>query len=251
MRLRVLAALAFLMAPLGGANAQEAAPLLHSHWSFDGIFGTYDKASAQRGFQIYSQICSACHSMNYMAYRNLAGIGLSPAQIKAVAAAVTVPGGLDDQGKETERPGRPSDTFKAPFPNDKAAEAAMGGALPPDQSLLVAARDGGPNYIYSLMQGYVDPPAGVQVPVGHYYNKYFPGHMIAMPPPLTDNAVTYADGTKATLAQEAHDVATFLTYTSYPQLDEQHSLGVRVLLFLIFMTIVTYIAKRRVWADVH
>ena len=152
-------ALAGLAAPVG-ARAQEADPLLHTTWSFGGVFGAYDKAAAQRGFLIYQQVCSACHSMKYMSFRNLAGIGLSAAQIKAVAAAVTVPGGINDQGKAFERPGLPSDTFKAPFENEQAARAAMGGALPPDQSVLEEARPGGASYIYSLMQGYADPPQG-------------------------------------------------------------------------------------------
>jgi ubiquinol-cytochrome c reductase cytochrome c1 subunit len=251
MRLRTLALLAALVPLSTSALAGETAPLLHTHWSFDGIFGTYDKAAAQRGFLIYSQVCSACHSMKYMDYRNLAGIGLDEAQIKAVAAAVTVPGGVNDQGTPIERPGLPSDAFKAPFANEQAARAAMGGALPPDQSLLVSAREGGPTYIYSLMQGYRDPPPNVKMQSGLYYNIYFPGNQIAMPPPLTDDAVTYTDGTKATLAQEAHDVATFLTYTSYPNLDQQHRLGVKVFLFLLFMSVITYIAKRRIWANVH
>jgi ubiquinol-cytochrome c reductase cytochrome c1 subunit len=255
MRLRnlaLIAALALAALPVHNARAAaEPAPLLKPHWSFDGIFGTYDKAAAQRGFYVYQQVCSACHSMNQMYYRNLAGIGLDPAQIKAVAASVTVPGAINDQGQPTTRPGLPSDHFKAPFPNEEAARAAMGGALPPDQSILEMAREGGADYIYSLMQGYTNPPPGVKVGNGLYYNKYFPGGQIAMPPPLADNAVTYADGTKATLQQEAHDVATFLTYTANPELDQRHQLGVKIVLFFFFMTIVTYIAKRRVWANVH
>ncbi|HTZ70721.1 MAG TPA: cytochrome c1, partial [Acetobacteraceae bacterium] len=167
---------------VSAAHAQDET-LPHQKWSFSGPFGTFDRASAQRGFQVYNEVCSACHSMKYMSYRNLEGIGLSAAQVKAIAASKTVPGPLDDSGKPTTRPGLPSDTFVSPFPNDNAAKAANNGALPPDQSLLVNAREHGPDYIYALIaKGYVDPPPGVKVPDGLFYNKYFPGHNIHMPP---------------------------------------------------------------------
>ena len=221
-------------------------------WSFSGWNGTFDRASAQRGFQVYNEVCSACHSMKYMSYRNLAGIGLNAAQIKAIAASKTVPGDLDDDGKPTTRPGLPSDHFVSPFPNDKAAKAANNGALPPDQSLLVNARPNGANYVYALVGlGYVDPPAGVKVPDGLFYNKYFPGHNIHMPPPLSDGSVTYADGTKATVQQEAKDVTTFLYYAANPEMEERKHLGVRVVGFLVLLTGVTYAAKRKLWANVE
>jgi ubiquinol-cytochrome c reductase cytochrome c1 subunit len=234
------------------AVGEEAIALPKVNWSFSGPFGTYDRASAQRGFQVYNDICSACHSMKYMSYRNLAGIGLSPAEIKAIAASKTVPGDLDDDGKPTTRPGLPSDHFASPFPNDKAAKAANNGALPPDQSILINAREGGANYIFAIVgKGYVDPPAGVKVPDGTFYNAYFPGHAIHMPPPLSDGAVTYADGTKATVEQEAKDVTTFLAYAANPEMEERKHLGVRVVGFLVLLTGVTYAAKRRLWAGVH
>lgn len=220
-------------------------------WSFSGPFGTYNRASAQRGWQVYNEVCSACHSLKYMNYRNLAGIGLTPEQIRAIAASKTVPGDLDDSGNPTTRPGLPSDRFVSPFPNDKAAKAAMNGAVPPDQSLLVLAREGGADYIHALMIGYVDPPAGVKVPDGLYYNKYFPGHFIHMPPPLSDGAVTYADGTKATVNQMGKDVATFLTYAAMPEMEQRKHLGVRVVGFLALLAGVTYMAKKHVWRDVH
>jgi ubiquinol-cytochrome c reductase cytochrome c1 subunit len=250
----VPAALAF--AALTGAAPAFAEdtvpPYPKTEWSFTGPTGTIDRAAAQRGFQVDNEVCSACHSMKYMSYRNLSGIGLSEAQIKAVAASKTVPGDLDDSGQPTTRPGLPSDHFASPFPNDKAARSAMGGALPPDQSLLVNAREGGATYINALVgYGYVDPPAGVKVPDGAYYNTYFPGHNIKMPPPLTDGAVTYADGTKATVKQEAHDVATFLQYAANPEQDERKHMGVRVVGFLVLLTGVTYLTKRRIWAHLH
>jgi ubiquinol-cytochrome c reductase cytochrome c1 subunit len=243
-------AMAGRTAPARAAEAET--PLPPAQWSFSGPFGTYDMAAAQRGFQVYNEVCSACHSMRLMSYRNLEKIGLSPAQVKAIAASKTVPGPEDDEGKPTTRPGLPSDHFVSPFPNDKAARAANNGALPPDQSLIEKARAGGATYIYDLVgKGYVDPPAGVKVPDGLYYNQYFPGHMIHMPPPLTDGSVTYADGTKPTVLQEAHDVATFLTFASNPELDERKHMGIRIVGFLLLLGGVTYGAKRQIWKDIH
>jgi ubiquinol-cytochrome c reductase cytochrome c1 subunit len=236
----------------GPALAQEGEPPLpHQDWSFNGIFGTYDRASAQRGFQVYKEVCSACHSMKLLYYRNLEGIGLEPNQIKAIAASVQVPGGVNDNGEPVERPGLPSDHFRSPYPNDNAARAANNGALPPDQSLLVNAREGGPDYIYALLNGYSDPPAGMKIAEGLYYNKYFPGHQIHMPPPLHDGAVTYADGTPASVEQMAHDVTTFLTWASNPEMEQRKQLGVKAVLFLALLTGLTYTVKRKVWKDVH
>jgi ubiquinol-cytochrome c reductase cytochrome c1 subunit len=226
-------------------------PLPHIDWSFDGPFGTYDRASAQRGFLIYQQVCSNCHSLDQLYYRNLEGIGLSEDQIKAIAASVQVPGGVNDEGQPIERPGKPSDHFKAPFPNEQAARAANGGALPPDQSVLELAREGGPDYLYAILTGYADPPAGVKLMSGMNYNTYFPGHQIAMPQPLQEGSVQYTDGVKPTLDQEAKDVVTFLTWAANPEMEERKQAGVRVILFLIFLTGVTYAVKRRVWSDLH
>jgi ubiquinol-cytochrome c reductase cytochrome c1 subunit len=245
----------FALVALAGTQvrAEETVPPYPPvKWSFEGPFGTFDRAAAQRGFQVYNEVCSACHSMKYMSYRNLAGIGISPEQIKAIAASKTVPGDLDDDGKPTTRPGLPSDAFASPFPNDKAARSAMGGALPPDQSLLVNAREGGATYINALVgYGYVDPPAGVKVPDGAYYNKYFPGHNIKMPPPLSDGAVTYADGTKATVPQMAKDVSTFLYFASNPEMEQRKHLGVHVVGYLILLTGVTYLTKKKIWSHLH
>jgi ubiquinol-cytochrome c reductase cytochrome c1 subunit len=221
----------------------------HQNWSFEGPFGTYDRGAAQRGFQVYKEVCSNCHSMKQVYYRNLEGIGLSPEQIKAIAATVDV-ATIGDDGQPAERPGLPSDHFKSPYPNDKAARAALGGALPPDQSVIIKAREGGPDYIYALMTGYGDPPAGMKMGDGMNYNKWFTGHQIAMVPPLTDGRVDYADGTKATLDQEARDVTTFLAYVANPEMEERKRMGVRVVLFLAFMTCVTYAVKRQIWSDV-
>ncbi len=234
-----------------GAAAAQDVPLPPQHFSFDGPFGTFDRAAAQRGFQVYKEVCSACHSMKEMYYRNLEGIGLTPDQVKAVAATITVPGPLDDQGQPTERPALPSDHFRSPFANDTAARAANNGALPPDQSVLEKAREGGATYIYDLLNGYRDPPAGMKVGDGLYYNLYFASHQIGMPQPLHDGQVTYADGTPATVEQMSRDVVTFLTFAANPEMEERKRLGVKIVLFLIGMTCVTYAVKRKIWADVH
>ena len=220
-------------------------------WSFDGAFGTFDRASAQRGFEVYKNVCSNCHSMKLVYYRNLEQLGFTPEEVKAIAASVQVPGGLDSSGQPTERPGRPSDHFRSPFPNDVAARAANGGALPPDQSLLINARDDGPNYIYSLLNGYRDPPKGMEMAAGKYYNIYFPGRQISMPPPLQNGSVTYADGTPATIEQEARDVVQFLAWADNPDMEARKRMGVKVALYLVFMTGITIAVKKKVWKDVH
>ena len=232
------------------AMAQEE-KLLHNNWSFNGPFGTYDRASAQRGFEIYKQVCSNCHSMSLLSYRDLSELGLSANEVKAIAAEVTVPGGPNDQGEMVERPAQPADRFKAPFANEQAARAANGGALPPDQSLIIKARENGPDYVFSLLQGYEDPPAGVKVPDGQYYNKYFPGHLLAMPQPLRADQVTYSDGTKATLEQESKDIVQFLTWASEPTMERRKQMGVKMVLFFALMTGLTYAVKKKVWKDVH
>lgn len=252
---RALIALAasWLFAGLGAgtAAAAEGAALPHQDWSFDGLFGTYDRGAAQRGFQVYQEICSGCHSLNLVHYRNLASLGFSEDEIKAIAADVEVTDGPDEDGEMFERPGRPSDSFKAPFPNEQAARAANGGAFPPDLSLITKARVGGPDYVYGILTGYGEPPADVTLPEGMYYNAYFPGHQIAMPPPLSDDMVSYADGTPATIDQMAHDVVTFLNWTAEPELEVRKRTGVKVMLFLIVLTGLLYATKRKIWAQVH
>jgi ubiquinol-cytochrome c reductase cytochrome c1 subunit len=232
------------------AKAQEG-PMPNQYWSFERPFGTFDLAALQRGFQIYSQVCSNCHSMEQLHYRDLSGIGLNAEQIKAIAASVTVPQGTDDQGNPKEGPATPANQFRSPFPNEKAARAANNSALPPDLSLIVNAREGGPNYVYGILTGFADAPAGFKMQDGMYYNKMFSGHQIGMPPPLQDATVTYADGTGNNLSQEAHDVVTFLYWAANPEMVERKQIGVRVVLFLVFMTGLTYAMKRKVWSDVH
>lgn len=225
--------------------------LPQQHWSHQGMLGSYDKAALQRGFQVYKEVCAACHSMKLLSYRNLAALGYSDAQIKALAAEYTVTDGPNDQGDMFERPARPSDRFKSPFANDQAARAANNGALPPDLSLIIKARAGGEDYIHALLTGYGEAPADVSLMPGMNWNKYFPGHQIAMAPPLSEGQVSYADGTVASLDQMAHDVATFLAFASEPNLEHRHHLGLKVMFFLLVVVLVMYNIKRRVWAKVH
>ena len=220
-------------------------------WSFYGAFGTFNKEQLQRGYKVYKEVCSACHSMKYVAFRNLEALGFDEAQVKALAASVQITDGPNDQGDMFQRPGKPSDHFPAPFANEQAARAANGGALPPDLSLMAKAREGGPDYIHAILTGYTDPPADFKVAEGKSYNKYFPGHNISMPKPLSDDQVTFDDGTKATLNQEATDVAAFLMWTAEPNMEERHRMGLKVIIFLVVLTGLFLAAKKRIWRDVH
>ena len=231
--------------------AEEETPMPNVGWSFEKTFGTFDLASAQRGFQIYANVCANCHSMQLLHYRDLSGIGLEADQIKAIAAGITVPQGLDDQGSPKDGPATPASQFKSPFANEKAARAGNNGALPPDLSLIVNAREGGPNYIYGVLTGFGEAPSGFKMQDGMYYNKMYPGHQIAMPQPLQDGTVEYVDGTANSTSQEARDVVTFLAWAANPEMVERKQMGVRVILFLVFMTGLTYTVKRKVWSDVH
>jgi len=237
----------------GIASAQEEVPAApHQQWSFEGVFGTYDRAEMQRGFQVYKEVCSACHPVKHLYYRDLEELGYTEDQVKGIAAQTQVTDGPNDQGEMFQRPARPSDRIPGPFPNDQAARAANNGALPPDLSLIAKAREGGPDYVYAILTGYKDPPAGVKLNPNMYYNEYFPGHQIAMPPPLTQaDQIKYADGTSATVPQMAHDVVSFLSWAAEPNLDERHRIGFKVILFLIIATGVFYAAKRKIWARVH
>jgi ubiquinol-cytochrome c reductase cytochrome c1 subunit len=238
------------LAPAIPVRAEDQA-LPTVHWSFSGAFGTFDQAALRRGFQVYKEICSACHSMDLVHYRDLAALGYSEDEIKAIAASVQITDGPNDNGDMFDRPGRASDAFKPPFANEQAARAANGGALPPDLSLIVKARAGGADYVHDLLTGYAEPPAGMTMQAGMNYNKYFPGHQLAMPQPISDGSVTYADGTKATTDQEALDVANFLAWTSEPELVERHRIGVKAVLFLIVLSGLLYALKRKVWAGIH
>jgi ubiquinol-cytochrome c reductase cytochrome c1 subunit len=220
-------------------------------FSFDGLFGTFDRGAAQRGFQVYKEVCSACHAMRQMSYRHLLELGISEAQLRGIAASVQVVDGPNDTGEMFERPGRLSDRFRRPFANDQAARAANNGALPPDLSVMVKARAAGAPYIHALLTGYEDAPAGMTMMDGMNYNKYFPGHQIAMPSVLNEGQVDYADGTTATVDQMARDVTTFLAWAAEPELEKRRAMGVRIILFLIVLAGLTYAVKRQIWAKVH
>ena len=234
---------------LAPAIAEEEISYAKQKWSFDGPFGTFDRAAAQRGSQVFNAVCSNCHSLKQAYYRDLKGIGLENEAITAIAAGFNVPTVADD-GSNAERPARPSDHFRSPFANEKAARSANGGALPPDLSVIVKARDGGADYIYALLTGYGEAPSSMKMGDGMNYNKAFTGNQIGMPRPLNDGQVEYADGTKATTEQMAKDVVTFLSYIANPEMEARKRLGVKLVLFLVLMTGVTYAVKRKVWADV-
>lgn len=248
-------------APAAGAVPPPAEEPKNIKWPFDGPFGHYDRASLQRGYQVYKEVCSACHSLNRIAFRNLhdrGGPGFSEAEVKAIAAGFNVAAEPNDEGKTYDdsgvrltRPGLPSDYFPPPFENEKAARAANLGALPPDLSIIIKAREGHSNYVFSILTGFTEPPAGFTMTENMYFNPYFAGHQIAMPPPLKDVSITYADGTQATTEQMAHDVVTFLTWASEPKMEERKELGFSVMLYLLAMTGLLFLAYRRVWHGKH
>jgi len=220
-------------------------------WSFNGPFGTFDAASRQRGFQVFREVCSACHALKQVYYRHLRDIGFSEDEVKAIAASVEVTDGPNDAGEMFQRPGRPSDRFRSPFANEQAARAGNNGAYPVDLSLVVKARIGGPDYLHALLTGYSDPPAGVKLGEGMHFNKYFPGQQIAMPQPINADQVTYADGTKATVEQMSRDVTTFLAWAAEPELEARKRMGMKVVIFLTVLSVLLFFVKRKVWADVH
>lgn len=246
----VIAGLGLVHAPTADA-AEAVQPPIEVDWPHEGIFGAFDYAAAQRGFQVYRQVCQSCHGIKYIAFRNLADIGFGDEQIRAIASEYQIEAGPNDMGQMYEREGRPSDRFPPPFPNEEAARAANGGALPPDLSLITKARAEGSDYLYSLLRGYEDPPADVEPRPGMYYNAYFEGHWIAMPSPLLPDVVEYTDGTSATVEQMASDVTTFLTWAAEPKLEERKQTGLSVLLFLVVITGLLYATKRKIWADAH
>jgi len=240
-----------LIGASGPAGAQEAAAPIQRSWSFEGFFGTYDRSAAQRGFQVYREVCSACHGLRYVAFRNLTALGFTEEEVQAIAREYQVTDGPNDEGEMFERPAVPADHFPLPFPNDAAARLANGGALPPDLSLITKARADGTNYLFSLLQGYEEPPPGEEGMEGLYYNAYFPTHWIAMPPPLFEDGVAYADGSTASIEQMASDVSMFLTWAAEPTLEERKQTGLKVLLFLIILTGLFYATKRKIWAAAH
>ena len=220
-------------------------------WSFSGPFGTYDKAAMQRGFQVYNEVCAGCHSMKLIAFRNFADLGYNEAEIKALAAQYEVQDGPNDDGEMFMRPGIPADRMPAPYANDNAARAGNNGALPPDLSLIAKARPNGPNYLYSLLSSYGNAPNDKEVPDGMYYNAAYPGHLIAMPQPLYGDDVEYSDGAATSIEAVSADLTQFLMWAAEPKMEVRKRTGVAAVFFLSIFVIFSYLAKRRIWADVH
>jgi len=240
---------------IGGNNSassdENKAEFLKNNWSFEGVFGTFDRTSLQRGYQVYQEVCSGCHSAQHLSYRNLAEKGgpeFSIEEAKAIAAQFEVTDGPNEDGEMFTRSGRLSDKFVSPFPNAKAAAAANGGAYPPDMSVLAKARKGGAAYIYSLLMGYEDVPSGYELDDGVYYNKYMPGHKIKMAEPISDGVVEYTDGTETTKAQIAKDVTNFLVWAADPHLESRHKMGFKVFFYLIILLTMVYLSKQKVWS---
>ena len=248
---RIFAALVatLLAGPALAAGGDVA--LTKRDWSFNGPFGTFDKAAMQRGFQVYREVCAGCHSMQYIAFRNFADLGYNEAEIKAIAAEYDVEDGPNDEGEMFTRPGIPADRMPSPYPNDNAARAGNGGALPPDLSLIAKARANGPDYLYSLLIGYKEAPASMNVPDGMYYNDAYPGNLIAMPQPLYGDDVTYADGSDTSIEGSAADLTQFLMWAAEPKMEARKRIGVAVVFFLSIFVVLSVMAKRRVWADLH
>ena len=232
----------------------EKVEYLKTDWTFKGLFGKFDRASLQRGYQVYTEVCAACHSMKYLSYRNLSEKGgpeFSVAQAKAIAASFEVTDGPNADGEMFDRPGKLSDKFVMPYENVKAAEAANGGAYPPDMSVLVKARGGGVDYIYSLLQGYEEAPSGMILDEGVHYNKYMYGNKIKMSAPLSDGIIEYSDGTNANVEQMSKDVTTFLMWAAEPSLEARHQMGFKAILYLIILTTLVYFSMKRIWSRVE
>ena len=231
--------------------AEEAMSLKKQNWSFEGIFGRYDNSTLQRGLQIYQEVCSACHGMKRLRFRELRDLGFTNDQIKQYAKTFEILDGPNELGEMFIRPGEPSDTFVSPYKNKEEAKASFGGSYPPDLSLLTKAIKNGPDYIYSLLTGYEDPPKEFKLTDGLYYNPYYDGKVIAMPPPLYDNAIEYIDGTNASLDQLSYDIVHFLNWAAEPKLQQRKSLGLKVLLFLIVLTLLLYVTMKEIWSRIE
>ena len=235
-------------------NSAEKTDLLKVDWSFQGLFGKFDRGSLQRGYQVYTEVCAGCHSMKYLSYRNLSEKGgpeFSIAEAKAIASNYEVKDGPNSDGEMFLRPAKLSDKFVNPYDNVKAAQAANGGAYPPDMSVLIKARSGGANYIYSVLLGYEDPPSGTTLDDGVYYNKYMYGNKIKMSNQLSDGLVEYSDGTNSSIEQMSKDVTTFLMWTAEPHLETRHKMGFKAIVYLIILTVLVYFSMKRIWSRIE
>lgn len=249
MKKLILAAVAVVaLAAPAVVNAAAEIEIPKEEWSFYGILGKFDRQQIQRGFQVYKDVCSACHGLEYISFRNFEDLGYSEEQIKTLAAQYEVDDGPDENGDMFKRKAKGSDRLPKPFANDAIARVANGGALPPDLSLITKSRVGGPDYVYHLLLGYEEPPAGFELIQGLSYNKYFPGHQIAMTKQLQDGLVTFADGSPNDAAHIAKDVTAFLHWAAEPKLEVRHSTGLRVTLYALIFAVLAYFVKRRLWA---
>tara|TARA_B100000029_G_scaffold473219_1_gene514393 strand:+ start:210 stop:992 length:783 start_codon:yes stop_codon:yes gene_type:complete len=236
------------------AFSEDNKQLLKQDWTFKGFFGKFDRASLQRGYQVYAEVCSSCHSMQYLSYRNLAETGgpeFSEEQAKAIASQFEVKDGPNEDGEMFTRTAKLSDRFVSPYANEKEAQASNGGAYPPDMSVLVKARKGGADYIYSVLLGYEDPPKDIQLDDGVYYNAYMYGKKIKMANPLSEGLVQYKDGTEASVEQMAKDVTTFLSWAAEPHLESRHKIGFRSIIYLIIITFLVYFVMKKIWSRVE
>ena len=246
--------ISYLLIGKSANAAGEKQTLLKQDWTFQSFFGKFDRASLQRGYQVYTEVCASCHSMKYLSYRNLyekGGPEFSKEQAKAIAANFEVTDGPNSDGEMFTRPGKLSDKFVMPYANDEEAKLSNGGAYPPDMSVLLKARAGGADYIYSVLLGYEDPPEGMKLDDGVYYNKYMYGNKIKMPQQLYEDLVTYSDGTPATPEQMAKDVTTFMAWTAEPKLEERHKFGFRAIIYLIILTILVYFSMKKIWSRIE
>ena len=244
----------FLLIPnlFGLTSSDPQISLKKQNWIFEGLFGRYDNSSLQRGLQIYQEVCSACHGMKRLRFRELKDLGFTDVQIKKYAETFEILDGPNELGEMFFRPGEPSDTFVSPFKNKEEAKASFGGAYPPDLSLLTKTMKNGPDYIYSLLTGYEEtPPQGFELIDGLYYNPYHDGKVIAMPPPLYDNVIEYIDGTGASLHQLSYDIVIFLNWAAEPELQKRKSLGLKFLLFLIVLTLLLYVTMKEIWSKIE
>ena len=221
------------------------------NWSFKGLTGTFDKSAVQRGFKVYREVCSGCHSMSLLYYRDLIDIGFSDEEVKTIAAEYTVIDGPNEEGEMFERPAKPSDRFVPPFSNEQEARISNNGSYPPDLSVITKAKKHGPDYIFNLLLGYTEPPVDFELGEGMYYNKWKEGHQISMAQPLDEDYVDYDDGTENTLPQLAEDITTFLVWSAEPELEERKKLGIKVLLFFIVLGSIVFIVKNRLWRGIN
>ena len=248
---KIIIALFLSLVPITVLSEENNNKFIETNWTFDGLFGTFDRASLQRGYQVYTEVCSGCHSVQHLSYRNLSEKGgpeFSADEAKAIASQFEVEDGPNSDGEMFVRSARLSDKFVKPYPNVEASTAANGGAYPPDMSVLAKARTGGADYIYSLLLGYEDTPEGFELDDGVYYNKYMPGNKIKMSEPISDGIVEYADGTEPTKAQVAKDITAFLVWASEPHLESQHRMGFKTIVYLIILITLVYMSKQKIWA---